>query len=926
MSRADKLFRLDPVETKVVKPTSQFQALSQSADASIATQSTLRGLQAFAGALGNVAKFAKQEQIRSDIKTAKDAAARDEAMPGSLLPVAEDAYNDIVDINTKHAAILEAKKFAEGEEFNVTVNDPNITSGAKTDLIEQVYDNLFARSAQTIQNPEVLNNLRLDFNTLKEDGYKKVYEAERNHRTAQGIEGIANIINEAKAFSKITGAPLKETFTDNWVNNVAKDLGVSHPYISEPERKLIAFQMLSADEDIIADSDVIEELMGQNFSKGFTYRSLYFGKGQDAEEFRKIYDEYLKKQVQYFKNIEDKQKSDDKARIQLGKDTVWKTYLTDPNQDLGPLAAQLSAYGLGPTQVNTYIEGLRKYNETVFKEQVGSKAYTDVQALVLDGSIKTEVELQEHIQASNLASSTEQSLKLYLGEENTQRKTNVETYTKSVKLIKNNLVSLLKTELKNKNDLNNLLLSNEPVTPLQMSRILAGTNIDADELRVILNDANDLVIDMQTKAESNGFADAAAEGAGNVPPERLRAFQNEIQARVKELAERARGVLAPGAGIEQPTAVLEEPKGLVELPEEAPAPKTFDSFAFNADNIKIMKNDQLQRQDIKESIEDKQATSWFDRLANLFKTDKSEEQEVPDLIVEAPRSPEEQEFYEKLASGDPRALPDAIAKIREKPPVPTPSERQALIDSNVEAQRTIQPEESSFLDNISSSIAQGFSEVMSIFSGDQPEAKPLSELPAETQADIQRQQEGREVEHVEPDVKPLRLTEISKRSERIKGLKTDNEIAVSDAIDSAFPDNKNLHAVLMSQIKAETGDFGSTTKEIGGGGGIGLIQFTGDQREAFERWLSDNDKEMDASSSLEYIKLLVTGDNAFAAQYHDIGAGNRAKGRNLIANGTVEELSDFFTDKVIRPFSEGGKSRKAEREKRRKDAISRSGK
>ena len=60
----DKLFRLDPVETKITKPVSQFQLLAQAADRSIANRSLARGFKSFSQALGGLAEFRKEEQPR----------------------------------------------------------------------------------------------------------------------------------------------------------------------------------------------------------------------------------------------------------------------------------------------------------------------------------------------------------------------------------------------------------------------------------------------------------------------------------------------------------------------------------------------------------------------------------------------------------------------------------------------------------------------------------------------------------------------------------------------------------------------------------------------------------------------------------------------------------------------------------------------
>ncbi len=107
-------------------------------------------------------------------------------------------------------------------------------------------------------------------------------------------------------------------------------------------------------------------------------------------------------------------------------------------------------------------------------------------------------------------------------------------------------------------------------------------------------------------------------------------------------------------------------------------------------------------------------------------------------------------------------------------------------------------------------------------------------------------------------------------------------------------------------------------------GGFGLIQFTKDQRIAFNKWLKDTDNTPNAISTMEYIKILATGTDKEIALYHDIGSTNRKTGRELFNSGTKAELSDFLTDKVVRPGDKGGKLRAEQRKKRRDASVSQS--
>ena len=193
MPSPDKLFRLDPVETKITKPVSQFQLLAQAADRSIANRSLARGFQSFSQALGGLAQFRKEEQIGEDIQTAKDAAVRGEIMP-DVLPVAEKHYQNIIDINTAADSIADVKRFADGDDFNNLIKDTGLQSPQKTASIERTYDDFYINAVRTMQNPETIQKLRLTINGLKEDAYKLIYEAESDQRNIQGGRAVAHTI------------------------------------------------------------------------------------------------------------------------------------------------------------------------------------------------------------------------------------------------------------------------------------------------------------------------------------------------------------------------------------------------------------------------------------------------------------------------------------------------------------------------------------------------------------------------------------------------------------------------------------------------------------------------------------------------------------------------------------------------------------
>ena len=65
MPPASKLFALDPINTTLTAPTTDFQVQGP-ADRSVAKQQLTRGLAVFANAVGNAGELAKQKRIKAD--------------------------------------------------------------------------------------------------------------------------------------------------------------------------------------------------------------------------------------------------------------------------------------------------------------------------------------------------------------------------------------------------------------------------------------------------------------------------------------------------------------------------------------------------------------------------------------------------------------------------------------------------------------------------------------------------------------------------------------------------------------------------------------------------------------------------------------------------------------------------------------------
>ena len=523
MTTPDKLFRLDPVEIKTVAPTTTFQALADAADRSIANRSINRGLASFGQALGGLAKFKKQEQIREDIKTAKDAAVRGEVMP-DVFPIAERAYRDIVDINTAADTLASVERWENGSELDLVINDHNMSSSDKTAGLEVTYDTYYAEAVQHGMNPDTAQRLRLAINAKKEQSYQKVYEQEKNLRTIEGINAVGNVLKDAKNFAELTKIPLTDTLTSDWVKNNAKDLGVSHPYISESERKLIVFQVLTSDEDVMGDPDIIENIMKSEYSKGFTYENLLFGKGEDSKEMLEIYKAYVENSKAYFKDIDDKQKAADLANTNQVLGSVYKNWIGAGKVSSEGIAAFMLASGqFTEAQANKKQKDVQKFMDNNIKFQRGSEEYQEALDSIQSQDVTLPSQVDDLVITNQLNPELGTVLKGYLTEEGNQKLKFIADYQNSIKDLSKNVLSLSKIQLKNKNIFT--FEGREP-TRSEMIQVLSGAGLDPEQVKLIIREVQTLHNGMRAQAEKMGIADSIADKAdGSVPEENLLKFK-----------------------------------------------------------------------------------------------------------------------------------------------------------------------------------------------------------------------------------------------------------------------------------------------------------------------------------------------------------------------------------------------------------------
>jgi len=770
MPSPDKMFTLDPLETKVTAPISNFQAQTgYKGDSGLST-----GLSALGAAIKNLAEFKKQEQIREDTRIAEEAAAREEVMPGGLLPIAQRAYKNVIDVNTSHAILLEAKNYVEGDEFTTVVKDLTASSRAKTDVLKNNFA-LFKQNAfSSIQNPEVLQKFNLEMNEIQSKQEKLIYEVEKDGETLQTIEGIKNTVKDAQSFAERTGVELDETFTSNWISNMAKDITTALPWMPVDEAKLLTFQVLAQDEEMLSNPQIIGALMKGEFSKGFTYESLYLGKGDDAEAFKKIYDQYQRDSNEYLKAIAKAEKDADKERTDQIKDLGMDVFIEKGSAEAG---AFLEGQGIPFTEIKTQIAAYKAYEENVYKNGEGSEAYLRLHKAILNGEITTKPHFNSVFLSSYIRADLKTTLKDLMTEEGSQRVQHIKTYTDSVATINKSLLGWIKMSLKDKGDIfelaQNMSKDSEQDMAI-MAAALDSTGIDPTEFMTLVKDLQTLRSNMESIAILHGNKNAKEDTDPDVP-----AFRNYFEGEVDRLKDRITNVTKTVALENE----KERQKGTPSITSDKSSGEITSTFTDQGSSIFSVEGLGVPTRSKEEVIEEQQAlkkaakgdfTPLIPTINKIKKVDIHQAQE--ERIIQAmPRSKEEQAVFDMVTKPKVEIVTSLLTPVWQKKLSPKE------IAENPEALRIPSPakeRKSSFLNKFTSmldiiwkkEVIEDLEYAEKIFGETKEETKeepkleqktslvkpdgtlrmpvmvgeePISHLPSDIRSDIKRQQEGK---------------------------------------------------------------------------------------------------------------------------------------------------------------------------------------
>lgn len=519
----DKLFTLDPVQTQLSETVNQVVA-QKSVNTATRDAQVAGALGRFSTALGSLAEIKKQQRIREDTRIAENAAVRNEVMPGGLLPVAQQAYSDVIDINTSNRVDNEIKTWLSGDEIKAIVNDPDTSSEIKNNKINAHLDGLYVSASESIQNPNVLLGLKTKIDVHKVDTMKDVYEVEKNLSYGVALQSVSGQVSSIFNQNEIDPTDIIDK-DGKWFKSVTSKLRTSLPWVSDDDAKLAVFNTILNNEEALNHEDLIFQIMQMPFSKGVTFGALADSRTTEAgKEIFKIHEQYQNNVAANYRAME---KAEIDAQNYLNDEGIAQgmTYLQDNAKDpqrfinvTNLLVQQIGSNYQTAQQLVRLYQGM----ENTAKLGVDSIEFSDAKDAIIENiEIETEEDLLNWSIANNLNSDAYSKLSTFLRSENKQYGEAKAVLKESISTVNNSIVGSLKSALTSEPVINRLmgLKDTKDITPAEMIALVTGkSTVDPikfvqvmQELQVHRDAANKAIeIEARAAAQDNRDPDTSS--------------------------------------------------------------------------------------------------------------------------------------------------------------------------------------------------------------------------------------------------------------------------------------------------------------------------------------------------------------------------------------------------------------------------------
>ena len=423
MAKSNNLYTLDAVDTDLTAPSQVVKAL-QVATTDTESQRFGEGLQAFGAAIGRAGEIKKAELLKEDIRTAQNAALRNEAMPGGLSTEVVDSYNRTASIVAGNEHLKTATMYYEGDEFKAILNNPQMSSDEKIANITQASSQFLLNGQYALnQNPEVYLKYMEGLDKLKTEAIKSIYNFDKIQIEFTGIQAMqGEIENRVSAGLELTG---------EYIGNLAESYRKSAPWTDPDLAKLTALGLvLNSDE---TTSETVANIMKSEFSKGkkgeqgVTFGALAGSRTTIAgKEIYKQIEEFttrrIRERTEREKAEKDLEDDTNDAGIKATDDYIKGINRNDPNA-ISEINEFLIKEGVTRKVRTSYIRTFRLDTENSTQD-LNSPDFQNISQQILDDYLTGRGDIQEVGEAHNLSARAIRELQALDG----STKTQVSTY------------------------------------------------------------------------------------------------------------------------------------------------------------------------------------------------------------------------------------------------------------------------------------------------------------------------------------------------------------------------------------------------------------------------------------------------------------------------------------------------------------------
>lgn len=441
MAQASELFSLDP--QKIPSSGAQLPNVSVARSQRVpenvpaGDRALLRGLDSLSGALQGWAQFEKEKKVASDISLAEEAAAKNLVMPGSLEPIAVQAYNDVIDQKSANEALKHLQNYLNSEDYQ-TLKNQDMPLGDKIKALNYDINKIYSPFTEIISNGRVLTGVQNAFEKVRQENVLEFTNVERINRDATVLSTFAS---EYDAWNKDQGFKEKPgEFIENWTEKAQ----MANPWHTKEHFKTSFFSIIAGRESTIENPAVMDELLNSEFTKGMTFKTIMSNNTDVGKGLNKVYTTFLGNRSAYIKA----KKAELESKIEEQTQNIFTLAEQGKFPDKESIYEALANTDIPVEDRNKIADNVMKFQERTTKEGRGSSGFSNLMTRIREGNVTSEASLKLLMLQNNLSESAQQELSAYFKADKSHRDLLHDKFKDERSYAFSSIKSLLKASLK----------------------------------------------------------------------------------------------------------------------------------------------------------------------------------------------------------------------------------------------------------------------------------------------------------------------------------------------------------------------------------------------------------------------------------------------------------------------------------------------